>query len=399
MEESTIQLKQSNLGQSVKEWLRKNLKGDPIIWFIVISLCIISILVVYSAVGAHAYQKRGGNTEYFLLKHSVLVFLCLAAMWFAHRLDYRYYSRISRFALLISVPLLLFAFFFGSKVNDASRWIEMPFGLSFQPSDLAKLALIANLASMLSKRQQNIKDWKASLVPMLVWCGIICGLIALTNFSTAALLFATCMLLMFIGRVPFKYLAMLVLIGAIAGSVALAFGQRGSTVLGRIERFINPEEVPFQAQQSYIAIASGEIYGKGPGNSMQRNFLPLAYADFIFAIIVEEYGMIGGLTVLLLYLGLLYRGMIAVSKSEKAFGGLLSAGISFALVLQALVNIGVAVGLLPITGQTLPLLSMGGTSLLFTGLSFGIIISVSRGEIDETKGEVKNMSKPTAQAA
>jgi cell division protein FtsW len=301
--------------------------------------------------------------------------------------------------LIASVPLLLFAFFFGSKVNDASRWIEIAPGLSFQPSDLAKLALIANLASMLSKRQQNIKDWKASLIPMLIWCGIICGLIALTNFSTAALLFATCMLLMFIGRVPFKYLAMLVLIGAIAASVALAVGQRLQTVISRIENFVNPKEIPFQAQQSYIAIASGEVYGKGPGNSMQRNFLPLAYADFIFAIIVEEYGLIGGLTVLLLYLGLLYRGMIAVSKSEKAFGGLLSAGISFALVLQALVNIGVAVGILPITGQTLPLLSMGGTSLLFTGLSFGIIISVSRGEIDETKGDVKNLSKPTTQAA
>lgn len=389
MKESSIQLERTTLGQSIKEWLRKNLKGDPIIWFVVFALCLISILVVYSAVGAHAYQKRGGNTEFFLFKHTVLVLLCLTAMWFAHRLDYRYYSRISRYALIISVPLLLFAFFFGSRVNDASRWIEMPFGFSFQPSDLAKLALIANLASMLSKRQNNIEDFKDSLIPMLIWCGVICGLIALTNFSTAALLFATCMLLMFIGRVPVKYLAMLILIGLLAGAIALTFGQRKHTVISRIENFIHPKEIPFQAQQSYIAIASGEVYGKGPGNSMQRNFLPLAYADFIFAIIVEEYGIIGGVTVLLLYLALLYRGMIAVSKSEKAFGGLLSAGISFALVLQAFVNIGVAVGILPITGQTLPLLSMGGTSLLFTGLSFGIIISVSRGEIDETKSIAK----------
>jgi cell division protein FtsW len=178
--------------------------------------------VVYSATGPLAFKMKGGNTEYYLLKHSTLIFLGIVLMWAAHKIDYKYYSKLSRYALIASVPLLLYAWLFGTIVNEASRWINIPFiNQSFQPSDLAKLALIANLASMLAKRQQNIEDFKESLIPVLVWCGLICGLIALTNISTAVLLFATCMLLMFIGRVPVRYLAMLVLVGLLSGSVAL----------------------------------------------------------------------------------------------------------------------------------------------------------------------------------
>jgi cell division protein FtsW len=202
------------------------------------------------------------------------------------------------------------------------------------------------------------------------------------NISTGLLLFLTCMLLMFIGRVPMKYIMMLILVGGIAGSVALAVGQRMGTAVGRIERFLDKSETPFQLEQSYIAIATGDIFGKGPGKSDQRNFLPLPYSDFIYAIIIEEYGLVGGLTVIFLYLAFLYRGMIAVSRSLGAFGGLLSAGLSFSLVIQAMVNMGVAVGLGPITGLPLPLLSMGGTSLIFTGISIGIILSVSRTEAE-----------------
>jgi cell division protein FtsW len=371
-----------------KAWLAKNLKGDPVIWCTVLALSIMSVLVVYSATGTLAYKKMQGNTEHYLIKHSLLVILGLVFMWLAHKIDYRYYSRLSRVALWFSVPLLIFSFFFGSNINEASRWITIPFiGQSFQPSDLAKLALISNLASMLAKRQQKIEDFKMSFVPIMIWCGVICGLIALSNFSTAFLLFSTCMLLMFIGRVPVKYLFNLVLVGLVAGTLALAFGQRLGTFIFRIERYASTlmyaEEAPFQAQQSYIAIATGGVIGKGVGKSDQRNFLPHPYSDFIYAIIIEEYGMIGGIFTLFLYLALLYRGMLAVSRSDRAFGGLLSAGLSFSLVIQAMVNMGVAVGLLPITGLPLPLLSMGGTSLLFTGLSIGIILSVSRGEIKE----------------
>jgi cell division protein FtsW len=368
----------------IKLWLEKNVKGDPIIWCIVLALSIMSVLVVYSATGTLAYKMMGGDTEYYLIKHSGLVILSLAAMYIAHKLDYRYYSGLSRLALWISVPLLVLVYFFGQKFQEASRTFSLPIiGASFQPSDLAKLALIASIASMLSKRQQHISDIKTSLIPMLIWCGIICGLIALANFSTAAMLFATCMLLMFIGRVPVKHLMNLMLIGLLAGALALAVGQRLPTVISRIQKFLDPTELPFQAEQSFIAISTGGVFGKGSGHSEQRNTLPNAYNDFIFAIIIEEYGLIGGVVTIFLYLALLYRGMLAVSKSDRAFGGLLSAGLSFSLVVQAMANMCVAVGLMPITGLPLPLLSMGGTSLLFTGLSIGIIISVSRGEIKE----------------
>ncbi len=384
----------------IKEWVDQNLKGDPVIWVIVVALSILSILVVYSATGTLAYKNMGGNTEHYLLKHSSLVILSLVGMWAAHLVDYRYYAKISRYALVISVPLLLYSWQFGTNLNDASRWITIPLiNKTFQPSDLAKLALITQLASMLARRQQHINDFKESLVPILLWCGLICGLIAMTDMSSAGLLLVTCMILLFIGRVPMKYLVMLTFVGLIAGSIAFSFGQRRDTAISRIEDFFDADEIPFQAKQSYIAIASGGITGKGPGNSVRRNFLPHSYSDFIFAIIVEEYGVIGAFTVVLLYLGLLYRGLLTATKSERAFGGLLSAGLSLALVMQAMVNIGVAVGLLPITGLPLPLVSMGGTSLLFTGLSLGIILSVSRGEIDEFSSRKNNDFKKVAKAA
>ncbi len=367
----------------IKSWTDKNVQGDPVIWLVVICLSVFGILVVYSATGSLAYRASSSN-EHFLIRHSMMVGLSIFVMWIAHKIDYRYYAKLTRFALIISVPLLLYAWQNGVQVNGANRWIELPYiGLQFQPSDLAKLALIAALATMLAKRQQKIGDLKESLVPMLAWCGGICALIAMTNISTAVLLFATCMLLLFIGRVPTKYLAMLLVVGVFAGLIAIQLGQRGNTALSRIDEFLDKEEVPHQLEQSYIAISTGGVLGKGPGNSVQRNFLPEAYSDFAFAIIIEEYGLVGGVLVLFLYLVLLYRGMRVVANSDRAFGGLLSAGLTFAIVIQALVNIGVVVGLGPVTGQTLPLISMGGTSLLFTGLSLGIILSVSRGEQED----------------
>ena len=343
-----------------KVWADKNLQGDPVIWAVVFALSVISILVVYSSIGTLAF-KRAVSPEIVLVKHTFMVFLGLAAMWGTHKVDYRYYSKLSR------------------------------------------LALIINLASMLSKKQQNIEDIKESLIPILIWCGVICGLIALTNLSTAVLLFSTCMLIMFIGRVPMKYLAMLVLVGVLAGAVAYKFGVRGETAKNRILSFINSTELPFQAKHARIAVATGGILGKGPGNSDQRNILPHPYSDFVYAILIEEYGMIGGIVVVILYLILLHRGMKAAYNSERAFGGLLSAGLSFDLVCQAMVNMGVVVGLGPITGQPLPLISMGGTAMVFTGISVGIILSVSRGEQDEAweqqpGAEMKNDNKNTATA-
>src|SRR5687767_13776058 len=221
----------------VKEWADKNLQGDRVIWAVVFALSLISILVVYSSVGTLAF-RRSASPERILITHTMHVLIGLAAMWFAHRIDYRYYSRLSRIGLWISIPLLIYTWQFGTSLNEASRWIQVPLFGSFQPSDFASLALIVNLASMLSKRQQNIDDIKESLIPILFWCGMICGLIALTNMSTAILLLITCMLIMFIGRVPAKYLAMLFFVGLLFGAVAFKFGNRGGTMVSRIEHFV-----------------------------------------------------------------------------------------------------------------------------------------------------------------
>ncbi|MDL5048786.1 FtsW/RodA/SpoVE family cell cycle protein [Oscillatoria amoena NRMC-F 0135] len=371
----------------LKTWADENLQGDRVIWVVVFALSMISILVVYSSIGTLAF-KRSVSPEKYLLTHTMHVFTGLAAMWFAHRVDYRYYSKLSRLALWVSVPLLIYTFTNGTTVNDAARWINIPIiNTSFQPSDFASLALIINLASMLSKRQQNIDDIKESLIPILFWCGLICGLIALTNMSTAVLLLLTCMLIMFIGRVPMRYLAMVLFVGVLFGALAFKFGMRGGTVINRVNDFIGyvqgTKELPFQAKHAHIAVATGGIAGKGPGNSDQRNILPHPYSDFVYAIVIEEYGILGGVVVLALYLVLLHRGMKAAYNSERAFAGLLSAGLSFDLVCQAMINMGVVVGLGPITGQPLPLISMGGTSIVFTGIAVGIILSVSRGERDE----------------
>ena len=368
----------------IKAWLKENLKGDYQIWLIVFLLSVQSLLVVYSATGTYAY-KTMRSTEFYLFKHGILVVVSLALMYVCHRLDYRSYARLSKLALWASVILLLYAFAFGSKLNEANRWITIPvINQTFQPSDLAKLALITNLAAMLAKRQHLKYDTQV-LLPMVTWCILICGCIALTNASTAILLLATCFLLMFIGRVPVKFLALLLAGGLVLGGAALVVGQRFGTVQKRVERFLDKKNVEFQTEQGYIAIVNGGITGRGPGQSLQRNFLPHPYSDFIFAVIVEEYGLLGGLFTLFLYLWLLYRGMKAVANSDRAFGGLLSAGLSFSLVIQALVNMAVATGLVPVTGLPLPLVSMGGTSLLFTGIAIGIILSVSREGAPELK--------------
>lgn len=386
----------------LKEWLDNNLKGDPIIWGIVILLSLISILVVYSATGSLAYRKMGGNTEAYLIKHGTLIMISLVVMWAIHNIPYKYFSKLSLFALWVSIPLLFITYLFGSTINEASRWITIPLiNQAFQPSDLAKLALIAAVAGMLAKRQRSIQDFQGTFVPIIIWIGIICLLIGIANMSTAVMLLATCLLLMFIGRVPMKYLLVVCMVGALALSAAIFMGQRGGVFFYRIEKFLSNEEqeIPYQAQHSYIAIATGGIAGKGPGKSEQRNVLPHPYSDFIYAIIIEEYGLVGGGLVLFLYLALLYRGMRVVAISTRPFGGLLSAGLSFALVIQAMINMAVAVGLIPITGLPLPMISMGGTSLIFTGISLGIILSISRGDHDDVFPSEVNTVRKMAKVA
>jgi cell division protein FtsW len=327
-----------------------------------------------------------GNTEYYLLKHSSLMAMSLVMMWIVHQIDYRYFSGFFKLALWVSIPLLLITWRYGITVNEASRWMYVPIiNKAFQPSDLAQLALISRLATMLAKNQANIGDLKKVFIPILVYSGSICGLIALTNFSGALILLATCILLMYFGRVPMKYLSLLIVCAMLAISLALLVGQRRATVLSRLSSFSN-QKISFQTEQAYIAIATGGIYGKGPGKSTQRNLLPYGYADFIYAILVEEYGLLGGITVMLFYLILLYRGIRIIVTNAKPYACFLSVGLSFLIGIQALVNMGIAVGLGPVTGLQLPYISMGGTSLLFTGIALGMILSANIGKVDKAYG-------------
>lgn len=371
-----------NHWQTAKDWLGQNLKGDVVIWIIVAILSLVSMLIVYSATGTLAYQRGGGYPEVFLFKHIFFTGIGLFVMWWVHRINYTYFSRLSRAALLISIPLLILVKVAGVTINGATRWLAIPgTGLTVQPADFARLALIANLAAMLAKRQRVQYDWQI-FGKMILWVGIICFFIALTSTSTAVLLGLSCFLMLYIGRVPTKYLVVMVVAIGLTGALGLIAGQRLETAQGRIERFLNKDE--YQAKQGFIAIANGGTFGQGLGNSHQRNYLTQAYSDFIYAIIIEEYGLIGGILVMLLYAVLLMRGVQNINETNRAFGGLLSAGLTLSIGLQAFTNMAVAVGIFPVTGQPLPLLSMGGTSVLFTCISLGIILSVSRGEADES---------------
>ncbi len=368
--------------QNAKEWLRQNLKGDIVIWIIVALLSLTSMLIVYSATGTLAYQRGGGYPETFLFKHAFFTCIGLLVMWGVHQINYTYFARLSRAALLISIPLLILVKVAGVTINGATRWLAIPgTGLTFQPADFARLALIANLAAMLAKRQRVQYDWQI-FGKMILWVGIICFFIALTSTSTAVLLGFSCFLMLYIGRVPVKYLAVMIISIGLAGATGLVIGQRLDTAKGRIERFLKQDE--YQAKQGFIAIANGGTIGQGLGNSHQRNYLTQAYSDFIYAIIIEEYGLVGGIFIMFLYAVLLVRGVQNINETNRAFGGLLSAGLTLSIGLQAFTNMAVAVGMFPVTGQPLPLLSMGGTSVLFTCISLGIILSVSRGDIEET---------------
>ncbi len=367
-------------------------RGDRWIWIIIFLLSVISVLAVYSAAGTLAY-KRGVGSESLMFKHLLFIVLGFVFIYFAHLLDYRYYAGISKILMVITIPLLLYTLIFGSHVNDASRWIAIPgTGLTFQTSDLAKLALITFLARTLTKKQENIKDVKKAFLPIMGSVCLVFILIGLANLSTALMLFGVSILLLLIGRISMKQIAIVCVGGAALLTILVIFGPRRDTYKSRIKAYFNPEmqhsDKTFQQDQAKIAIASGGFMGKGPGNSTQRNFLPHPYSDFIFAIIVEEYGMFGGFIMVLLYVLLMYRIIKIVTQAPKAFGALLAAGLGFSLTIQAFANMAVAVNLFPVTGVPLPLVSMGGTSILFTSVALGIILSVSK-DIEDHKQQGK----------
>jgi len=373
-----------------------NTKGDRWIWLIVILLSVISLLAVYSSTGTLAY-KRGVGVESILMKHLAMVVGGIALMYISHKLDYRYYAGISKIMMIVTIPLLLYTLVFGSHINNASRWINIPvIGLSFQTSDLAKLALITYLARTLSRKQENIKDVKESFLPIMGSVCLVFILIALANLSTALMLFGVSVLLLIIGRISIKQIAVVCAAGFILLMGVLFLGPRRHMYATRVSTFLHPEQAKpdksFQSDHAKIAIASGGLFGKGPGNSTERNYLPESYSDEIYAIIIEEYGLVGGFALIGIYLFLLYRCIKIVTKAPKAFGALLACGLSFSLTIQAFANMAVAVGLGPVTGVPLPFVSMGGTSILFTSVAFGIILSVSR-DIEEPKkvvvGEIR----------
>lgn len=365
----------------------RNIKGDKVIWSVVLILSVFSILAVYSSTGTLAYKKQGGNTEYYMLKHLIILVFGFALMYVTHLIKFNYYSRISQIAIVIAGLLLLGTLAMGTNYNEASRWLTLPvINLTFQSSDLAKLALIMYVARLISKKQEQIKDFKAGFIPILLPIIIICGLIFPANLSTAGMLFITCLVLMFIGRVNLRYMISMagIFIAAMAILVVLIYNSPGQGRLGtwhnRIDNFFNGDEgeEQYQVEQAKIAIATGGVFGKMPGNSTQRNFLPHPYSDFIFAIIVEEYGLIGASVLVLLYLILLFRATRIVVKSPGNFGAFMAIGLTFSLVFQAMVNMAVAVQILPVTGQPLPFVSMGGTSIWFTSIAIGILLSISK---------------------
>ncbi len=365
--------------------INAELKGDRVIWAIVALLSIFSILVVYSSTGKLAWSERDGNTESFLFKHTMILVFGLTLTYLAYLMHYRRYAKWAPVLLVIAVPLLLLTIAFGAEINEARRWLVVPgLGLTFQTSDFAKLALVVYVAREISSKQDYIKDWKQAFVPIIVPVLIVCGLIAPANLSTAVLLMGVCIGMMFVGRVSLKYIGLLLLLGVVLFSALIFLGEfypdyiRVGTWTSRMKDFVENPQGSFQIQQAKIAIANGEWFGNGPGNSMQRNFLPSPYADFIYAVICEEYGIVGGSLIIVLYVVLFFRVTRLVTKSPKAFGAMMATGLSLLLVMQAFANIAVSVHLVPVTGLSLPMISMGGTSIVFSCIAFGMILSVSK---------------------
>ena len=368
------------------------LKGDKVIWAIMFLLSLISILVVYSAVVTLAHKFKQGNSESYLLKHMFTIVTGFGLAYMVHKIKYTFFSKIAQIGFILSIPLLLYTLLRGVSAGEANRWLVLPgIGLTFQTSDIAKLMLLMYVARVLTVRQGQLEDFKSVLKYLLLPIGIICVLILPANFSTAALLFVNCLFLMFVGRIKLKF--MLYIIGSclvfalLLGVVIWQFPNavpRGTTWKARIENFSKGDaKSNYQSEQAKIAIATGGVIGKGPGNSTQRAFLPQASSDFIYAIIIEEYGLFMGFFMLFLYMIFFFRGVRIIRDSEKPFAGYLAAGLTFSLVFQALINMAVAVNLFPVTGQPLPLVSMGGTSIWFTCIAIGIILSVSKSNSDK----------------
>lgn len=380
-------------------------KGDQVIWGVVLLLSFISLLAVYSSTGSLAFRTEK-NSSYFLVKQVMVLGLGLLITYWVHRVNYTKFAKLAVILYLFSLPLLVYTLFFGTSLNEGSRWIRLPvINLTFQTSDLAKLALFMFLARVLSIKQSVIKDLRKGFIPVLLPMLVTCALIAPANLSTALMLGATCTIVFYIGRVQIKHLMLLAAVGFIGVSVLFTISKitgfgRAKTWEQRIkdysggggEKKAGEHEDVYQVEQAKIAIANGGLTGRGPGRSLQKNFLPHPYSDFIFSIIIEEYGLLGGSVVMVLYLLFLWRSILIFKRCPFAFGAFLAVGLSITLVFQAMLNMAVNVHLVPVTGLTLPMISMGGSSIWFTSIAIGIVLSVSR-YVDEMEGERKGQAK------
>lgn len=370
----------------------KNISGDKKIWLLSCVLATVSILAVYSSVSALAFKQSDGLPERIILKHIIIMGLGFILMYLIHRVRFTYFSKISVLLMWVSAGLLLLTLVKGSSINNANRWLIIPgINQSFQTSDLAKIVLIVFLSRLLALKKEFITDYRQVLLPASGAVALICGLILPANFSTAALLAAVCFFLMFIAGVPLKQLFLLVFISGTSFFMAIQVAgnypevlPRAATWKKRIASFGSGEsDANYQAEHAKYAIANGGVLPNGPGKGNSRNFLPHPYSDMIFAFIIEEYGsLLGGFGLILLYLVLLMRSIRISTRCEKPFGSYVVAGLSMLIVFQALTNMAVATNVIPVTGQPLPLVSLGGTSTLFTCLAIGIILSVSRSVYD-----------------
>lgn len=416
-----IQFSEITSGFNTRNLFNKT-KGDKVIWALVILLALVSLLAVYSATGSLAYKNYKGNTEVYLFKQIMFIIIGILVIYFAHLVNYTLYSRVATILFLLTIPLLVYTLFFGVRMNEGSRWIRLPLiNMTMQTSDLAKLALFMYIARLLSKKQDVIKDFKKGFLPIMFPIAITCMLIAPANLSTALLLGASCLMLLFIGRARVKHVLLVIglalipilflVIAAVArhktgeeevsNSKKISSGLFGrvDTWIGRVENFIYSSKEAdndemYQVNQAKIAIAKGGLLGVGPGNSTTRDYLPQAYNDFIFAIIIEEYGFLGGAFIVFVYLVFLYRCIRIFKRCPYAFGAFLALGLSFTLAIQAIANMAVTVNLFPVTGVTLPLVSMGGSSFIFTCLAIGIILSVAR-NVEQLEGKAQPETVPT----
>ena len=384
------------------DFLSEHLRGDRVIWVVVFLLVLTSMVSVYSASATLAW-RAGGDSLGILVKHSAFLGMGVAFMWGAHRMKFAWFSRLSQLGIHISLGLLLMALLVGSEINDARRWVDIA-GFRFQPSDIAKVALVAYVARMLDRNRLILHDFRKGVQPILLYIAATCALILPADFSTAALLAAVCFLLLIVAGVSLRNLsitaglgfgAILSIIGL--GTVAPGLFPRFGTWVARTTGFLGGEGGSDSTQIDFAlqAIHQGGMLPHGPASGVSRNAMPVAYADMIYAFIIEEWGLLlGGFGLVLLYLILFSRAIRIGTRCQRPFGSLLAIGLGLLLTFQAMVNMGVAVQLLPMTGQPLPLVSMGGTSIVVTCIALGMILAVSRSLTDPEAAEPIDMAGP-----